>query len=277
MQGSRRFGIGGLLARDRVANRRFRAYCVGTAKSGTHSLAAIFARSYLAEHEARHRPMIQAVLDRMSGAMSDSQAETFIRQRDADVVLEMDSSQLNGPFVDVIARLFPEAKFILSMRDCYSFLDSITDHSLAREVSNRWIEFREHRFGGLNHEPQERVLAEQGLFPLEGYLRYWTQHNEFILQHVPAERLLVVRTREIRQSIPKIAEFLGIPGDSLDAGQSHSYPAANRFKIISQVDRAFVEHKVQQHCGDLMRRFYPEMMGQCSHQVSKNIVDVEVA
>ena len=277
MLGSRRFGIGGLFAPDRTVNRRFRAYCVGTAKSGTHSLAAIFARSYVAEHEAKHRPMIQAALDRMSGAMTDAQAEEFIRQRDAELALEMDSSQLNGPFVDVIARLFPEAKFILSMRDCYSFLDSITDHSLAREVSTRWIEFRKHRFGGLAHEPEEQVLAEQGLFPLEGYCRYWAEHNEFILQHVPAERLLVVRTNEIRQSIPKIAEFLGIAENSLDKAQSHSYPAANRFGIISQLDRDFVEQKVQQHCGDLMRRFYPELMGECGHQVSKRIVDVKVA
>src|SRR5206468_2339366 len=212
----------------RSAPRRLRAYCVGTAKSGTHSLGAIFERSYAAEHEAKHRPMIQAVLDRAAGKMDDAQAEEFIRRRDRELGLEMDSSQLNGAFVDIMARLFPDAKFILTIRDCYSFLDSITDHTLARDVSQRWVAFRKQRFGGFKHAPQERILAEQGLFPLDGYLTYWSRHNEYVLRHVPVERLLVVRTNEIRQSIPKMAEFLGIPANSLDAGQSHSYPAANR-------------------------------------------------
>ena len=274
MPGSRRFGIGGLFAREPAADRRFRAYCVGTAKSGTHSLAAIFARSYAAEHEAKHRPMIQAVLDRTSGKMTDAQAEAFIVQRDAELALEMDSSQLNAPFVDVMARLFSDAKFILTIRDCDSFLHSITNHTLARDVSQRWVEFRNHRFGGFEHPPQERMLAERGLFTLDGYLSYWARHNEFVLQHVPPERLLVVRTGEIRQSIPQIARFLGIPEDSLDAEQSHSYPAADRFDVISQIDREYVEQAIRRHCGPLMRRFYPELMGE---PAAENVVDAQVA
>src|SRR5437764_6285308 len=80
MPGSHFFALRRLFGRS--APRRLRAYCVGTAKSGTHSLGAIFERSYAAEHEAKHRPMIQAVLDRAAGKMDDAQAEEFIRRRD---------------------------------------------------------------------------------------------------------------------------------------------------------------------------------------------------
>lgn len=252
---------GGRLRRpDPAPSRRVRAYCVGTAKSGTHSLAGVFSAGYVAAHEAAHGQMIRAIFARAASRLDSSQAERFIRDRDRRLGLEMDSSQLNCPFVDVMARVFPEARFILTLRDCYSFLHSITNHTLARPASQSWRRFRDFRFGGHEHSLHEQVLADRGLYTLDGYLSYWANHTHTAIREIPPDRLLVVRTREIRDSIPRIAGFLNLDPASLDAGQAHAYPAIKRFGVISQIDPHYVEDKVRQHCGDLMRRFYPELL-----------------
>jgi hypothetical protein len=239
-------------------NRTFHAYGLGSAKSGTHSIAAIFAPSYRARHEPQHHPMIHNLLERWQGRMSDRNAIRFLRRRDRALNLEMDSSQLNGSFADLLPQLFPEARFILTIRNCYHFLESVIDHQLARKASESWLRMREARFGGFRHSPYERTFAQRGLYPIDGYLSYWARHNENVLRHVPSERLLVVRTHDIRDSIPRIARFLSIPPESLDAAQSHSYPAAARFGMLKQLDPVFLEDRVRHHCEPLMRRFFPE-------------------
>jgi hypothetical protein len=239
------------------ATRSFHAYCVGSAKSGTHSMAAIFSRGYRSRHEPQHHPMILKLLARRQGRLTDRRARRFLLRRDRQLQLEMDSSQLNGAFADLLPVLFPDAKFVLTIRDCYAFLRSVIDHQLARKASATWLLMREARFGGFSHSPHERVLAERGLFPIDGYLSYWARHNENVLRDVPPERLLVVRTHEIRSSLPRVAEFLSIPPETLDAGRSHSYPAANRFGILKMLDPTFVEDKIHYHCEPLMRRFFP--------------------
>jgi hypothetical protein len=246
--------------RTTVTTRRFQAYCIGSAKSGTHSLAAIFACGYASRHEAEHSRMIRAAIARADGSRKESALRCYLIRRDRRLCLEMDSSQLNGVFADLLADSFPQARFVLTIRDCYSFLDSVINHQLARPASDSWKQFRELRFGGFEHSAHARILAERGLYPLDGYLAYWARHNTRALEQVPPERLLVIRTHEIRQSIPRLAEFLDIPAETIDASQSHAYPAAGRFGIVAQIDRGFLDDRIEAHCGPLMRRFFPEIM-----------------
>lgn len=44
--------------RSFVKPQKFRAYCVGTAKSGTHSVSAIFEKNYRASHEPEGAQLI---------------------------------------------------------------------------------------------------------------------------------------------------------------------------------------------------------------------------
>jgi hypothetical protein len=205
--------------------------------------------------------MIKAILARSIGEMDRDQAARFLQQRDDRLRLEMDSSQLNGNFIDLLPGLFPHARFVLTIRDAYSFLRSAIDHQLARGGgSPTWEQMRELRFGGHAHSRHERALQERGLYPIDGYLSYWGRHNQTVLRVVPSDRLLAVRTNEIGRSVSQIADFFGIPPESLDADHAHAYPAANRFRMLRLIDREFLEERIQVHCGPLMRQFFPELM-----------------
>jgi hypothetical protein len=105
------------------APRRFRAYGVGLWRTGTYSLARIFGR-YRSVHEFEFEPTLDAVLRRRSGEWTDARLRTFLRRREAARLLEMDSFFLNGCYVPALRDEHPDARFILTLRDCYSWCES---------------------------------------------------------------------------------------------------------------------------------------------------------
>jgi hypothetical protein len=177
--------------------------------------------------------------------------------------LELDSSQLNYFLLDSLVSEFPNAKFILTIRDCYSWLDSFINHQLSRNCSPNWQRLRDFRFdSNSEYKEEERILAQHGLYTLDGYLSYWAEHNREVLTTVPKEKLLVVRTHEIPQEIEKIADFLSISLDKLNLSKAHSFKAKNHFNILSEINKQFIDNKVNLHCKSLMDEFFPEFM-QC--------------
>lgn len=243
--------------------RRFQAYCIGTAKSGTSSIAALFRKHYQAAHEPESQHIIDIFLTDARGSLDERELIKYIKTRDKRLGLELDSSQLNYFFLDILVREFVDAKFILTLRDCYSWLDSFINHQLTRPASDQWIKLRDLRFRreGLEYAKEEKILVEHGLYTLDGYLSYWAHHNRKVLLTVPRERLLIVKTSEVSSETAKIADFLGIPLDSLDQKKSHSNKATSHIGIVSKIDKRFLEKKVETHCKELMDAYFPEMMG----------------
>jgi protoheme ferro-lyase len=243
--------------------RRFQAYCLGTAKSGTPSIAEIFNPNYRALHEPESEELIAKVLAAQNSQQSKSALLEYVKRRDRNMRLELDSSQLNYFLLDSLVSEFPNAKFILTIRDCYSWLDSFINHQLSRNCSPNWQRLRDFRFdSNSEYKEEERILAQHGLYTLDGYLSYWAEHNREVLTTVPKEKLLVVRTHEIPQEIEKIADFLSISLDKLNLSKAHSFKAKNHFNILSEIDKQFIDNKVNLHCKSLMDEFFPEFM-QC--------------
>lgn len=242
--------------------RRFQVYGVGTAKSGTHSLARLFQRSYKAAHEPQAAAVIGLVLARAAGELSEAGFAAAIRHRDRALGLELDSSQLNYYLLDPLLEAFPDAKFVLTIRDCYSWLESFINHQLARPANGCWLELRDHRFGsgGWRYAEQERILEQHGLYTLDGYLSYWATHNREVIAKIPPDRLLVVRTHEISARVDDIAAFAGVAPETLDRERSHAFQAKRRFEVLSKVERAFLDGKVRRHAGDLMEAYFPDRM-----------------
>lgn len=243
----------------RLRPRRFRAYCVGTAKSGTHSLADLFALRYRSAHEPESDLLIQTVLS-WKGKQADRRCKAqFVRTLDRRLRLEMNSSQLNLFFLETLAKEFPAAKFILTIRNPYAFADSFINHQLNDpRPDNPWRDFRLGR-GRLRHVRQERLLENLGLYTLDGYFSYWAQHNRQVLEAVPPQRLLVVRTDQISRRLADIADFVGVDPASLDSSRSHSFRTKRKHGVLARLAPEFVEEKAQMHCGRLMREYFPEI------------------
>jgi len=241
--------------------RRFHAFGVGMPKTGTHSLEAIFT-GYRRGHEPRVVQFMEIARRRMTGDLPDAQTGEILRGIDRRMWFELNSSWINYFLLDLLVDEYPEARFIFTIRDCYSWLDSIFNELLGHEHGEYQAQFQRW-YGDSNttevHQVGDKVLEEHGLYPLDTWVRFWNKHNNGVLDLVPSDRLLIVRTPEIRQEIPRIAEFLGIPVDTLEASRSHEYKAAKKFGLLSKIDGEYLEQCVDKNCKDFMERFFPEI------------------
>ncbi len=245
----------------RFIPRRFHAYCVGIEKSGTTSVAAAFNPAFRAVHEASWEAMIDLIIQHQDGRLSTDEAEKILLRRDRSLWLELESSWLLAYWIDIYLKLFPEAKFILTIRDPYSWLDSVLNHEKGRQVGPIWSRILQRFYQGdkLRSPPEERRLEQRGFYPLDGYLAAWNRHNRMILQRVPRDRLLVVRTHRLTQSLPQIARFLNIQENMLNIKQSHTYAAVRHYDFLREVDIRYLDDKVAHHCGELSRLYFPEI------------------
>lgn len=241
--------------------RNFHAYCIGTSKSGTHSVAEIFGKSYRAAHEPEYEELIEMIARASSGAASQMELREFVRARDQRLKLELECSHPLFHLLDLLATEFNEAKFILTIRDCYSWLDSQVNSQLAYIETRPWQDFGDIKFAGETgrHPREEQIFSRFGLYTLDGYLAAWAFHNQKVLATIPPERLLVIRTPDIARAVPKLAAFLGVPVSSLDTQGSHAFKAVKKFDLLSKLDAEYLDEKVNQHCRPIMETYFPEL------------------
>lgn len=241
--------------------RRFHAFGVGIAKSGTSSMHGILSR-YRSAHEPERAKFMSLIVAATEGSISPDEARAKSRALHRRLWLEFNSSWLNYFMLDTLLDEYPNAKFIFTIRDCYSWLDSIINHLLGRKQKPYEMNFHKWYAGQLDvgqHKKGEQVLADLGLYPLERWLAAWATHNATVLARVPEERCLVVRTKDIRKDFVRIANFLSIPPETLNASQAHCYKAEKKFGVLAKLDPGFLQEMVEERCGALMERYFPEV------------------
>lgn len=238
--------------------RRVHLYGVGTPKSGTHSIAAMFNGTLRAAHEPERRLLNDLAIRMAQGKTGPDEAAKILRRRDRRLWLEVDSSAANVHVLEILVKEFPESRYVMTLRDVYSWLDSAMNHRIARK-GPRWVLYDDFFAPPRVYPREERVLEEHGLAPLDFYLSRWVDRNTKILETVPAERLLVVRTHEISRDAERIASFAGLKPGEVDKGKSHAYRAAEKHDLLRKLDRGYLEERVAAHCRTLMQEYFPEV------------------
>ena len=186
----------------------------------------------------------------------------YICHRDERLGLEFDSSWVNYFIIGHLVYAFPDAKFILLVRDCYTWVESIVNHMLTREIPADVREFMDWWFEPQKypHKNEEQLLKGNSLFSLDCYLNCWRSHVTKVSEVIPPERLLIIRTHEIGDTLDNIAQFLHIPRERLDDDKCHLNKGAKEKQIIPLVDRAFLEDTVARMCNEVMYRFIWEIL-----------------
>jgi hypothetical protein len=231
--------------------RLFRAYNVGLPKTGTTSIAGIFG-NYACGHEYMFPETTRAIGDYATGAITREELKSFLLHRDRLGGLEMDSASFSFSYVDLLIDEFPEAKFVFTIRDCYSWLDSVFNLTLliGTEMPQWMIEYGKRTLDITI--PREMLQSREQFVAhvpgvLDGFLRYWAERNSFVLRHLPLERSLLLRTSEISSSIDRLAAFIGVPASSLMAENSHLF-----------IDRESLNRRFDAHCSELMKKLFPD-------------------
>lgn len=239
---------------------RPRLYGIGTGKSGTNALASLFTGIRTA-HEPEPEPVIHAVLAHAAGRSDWRSLQTLVLDRDRRLALSVDVSNLNIFLVDLLLHVSPDSRFVLTIRDCYSWLDSLLNHYLRIPPTAAWRALADWRFqrGKFPYPASERILEEKGLYTLGGYLSYWTAHVSKAIAAVPADRLLIVRTDQIADRALEIAAFGGFGPAEVASGGIREYRNPHKQRIVQEIPVAHLQEHVDTHCGPLMRRFFPEI------------------
>lgn len=243
----------------RATPRQARLYCIGAPRTGTHSIAAAFDRSIRARHEPEFRATTKLVLARQRDALSPDEVRRRLRKRDERLRLDVDSSHANVFLADALLAEFHDARFVLTVRDPFAWLDSALDHSVSsRHWSRADREYLEFWFDPANHchGPHDALLRDLGLPSIDAHLAAWTRHNETALAAVPADRLCVVETGKITQRLPELAAFAGLAPDRVNPRFRPQGEARARHGVLARIDRAFVEERIAARCGALLRRLF---------------------
>ena len=247
---------------------RVKGFCVGQAKSGTASLVGLLSTNYRAAHEPERPELLDMILRESRGEVSASAFRKFLRERDSRLDLEYDVSWVNQFVIGHLLHLFPAARFIVLIRDSYTWLQSAIGHLISRETPSEildflpwWIKPERHP-----HSRHDRALAERGLYSIPAYLHAWNDHVNRCAGPIPKDRRLVIRTHELARSHGRLADFLEISVDSLDVDNGHQNRSTWQDRLESLVDPYYIDDMVRSICADNMARYFPEVG--CARDVS---------
>lgn len=237
--------------------RRFHAYAVGLPRSGTHSIGGLFSR-FAAQHEPLASVTLENILQWQGGQRSRSHQRAFLGLRDRWLGLELEASHFLVYCLPAIQELFPEARFIFTVRDPYSWL--ISEMSTNQESGGHatWRHYEEFRY--LHTLPWERQPNSSALFPLRSYLEYWRFHCEHVTQTVPGDRLLIVPTVRISDSIHDLSAFLDIDPAELTPSKSHlSRKAQNRKVTLTAAEQGDARALIEEICIPFIKTSLPQL------------------
>jgi len=240
-----------------------RAFCVGQAKSGTASLCGLLAKRYRAAHEPEREQTLELILRKSRGDVDERAVSDYLIRRDQRLNLEYDIAWANQFLVADLLAVFPKVKFVVLVRDPYTWLQSIVGHLISREIPPDVRSFLDWWFmpGGHPHARDDRALKAHGVYSIEAFLSAWNRHVDSCTRILPQERRLILRTHELNRSYSAIAEFLQIPLESLDTQKGHLNRGTSLGQLESLVDRTYVDDTVRRVCGDNMFRHFPEVSG----------------
>lgn len=240
----------------RLKPKKFRVYCIGAAKTGSTSLAAMFQTNYRAAHEPETEKTNQLVIDWLEGSTSDSELKRLLKERDQRLNLELESAHPIAYVSHILAEVFPESKFIITIREPYSWLKSRLNfhhrfNPVAWQAYRDFFWLKKHSGYALEEYPLKRL----GLCSLDTYLQQYSDHYRRVLT-LPEHRYLVIKTSDIDSSLSTFSEFLNIDSDSISVRHSNENP--EKIEPLKDMDASFVKAKIWQHCAEIIAEFFPD-------------------
>jgi hypothetical protein len=240
--------------------RRIDVCCCGLSKTGTHSMSGLF-ENYRTAHHPDADVRLDLAIRYLTDQVSPDEVDSVLAERDRHLWLEMESSTLSGILIESMYRVFPHKKYIFTVRDVYSWTESMMDHRINRpprpdshfgELDR--IRLREDEF---SHTTHDAPLEARGLASLASFFTMWKEHHQRVLGTIPEDEMLIVKTSEIVDRVPDIAAFVGVPPNRLRADLGRQFASPTKYRMLSKLDRSYVDDTAQRICGDLMDRLYP--------------------
>lgn len=293
-----------------VYARRFQVFGVGWAKSGTSSLAQLLGSPengkgmQQVRAHVQHEPALATLSASFAKAMEGDakpraagervptkehmeQVRVLTEQLRAREQwmgrLEGDVAFMNAPVAPLLARTFPRAKFIATIRDPISHIGSMIRYYEAMasgamgpvwkkswDMLGKWLNGN---FIGpvptLEGMPdQERALKVKfpSAWTTEQLLVLWCDHLTSLRAALPAERILFLRTHELSSpaTAAQLSAFLGEPTASFASSRGHVHQTVRTADPLNLLPDAYFDATFRRvlakdpKCAKEFTRFFPE-------------------
>ncbi|GAB4445847.1 MAG: hypothetical protein OHK0011_27470 [Turneriella sp.] len=207
-------------------------------RSATTSLAGIFG-NYRSHHEYMISETIHHLLDFREKKITKEKAQTFLRERVRQAKMQVDSASFFFLAPDLVMDTFPEAYFFFTFRSCESWIVSMIDnsvfaHKMIREGKHtvdisfldRYSEYfiKNHSHA---HFADLALLSANADHIVANLARVWgdsTLRVLIALERVAPERRLVMRLSEFNRFLPRMAQLVKVPPDTLISENMHLNP-----------------------------------------------------
>lgn len=238
-----------------------KAFCAGQAKSGTASLAALLAANHRAAHEPEREKLLEIILRESRGEVSESAFRSYLLARDKRLNLQYDIAWGNQFIIGHLLTVFPDARFIVLVRDPYTWLQSICGHVVSRNIPPDVRAFLDWWFRPdlYPHTQHDRALERLGVYSVAAYLNAWNRHVTVCTEVIPPGRRLILRTHDLSQSHQELANFLRIPTESLNIRDAHINRGTWQGPMESLVDRCYLSEMVNSIACNMMRHYFPDV------------------
>jgi len=242
--------------------RRIHAYNLGAGRTGTNAVTSIFSSAFRAEHEAHAARTIELLSEYWSDSITEREVRRELIARDRKWRLELESSPFLAGFAPLLAEVFPSARFLVTVRFPRKWLRSNIDQCInlpREELGPYYLRLRDLNYGPPPEEypAPESILNRYNLHSLSGYLRYWAWHYETVLNGIPSDRRLVIKTSSLDEAVPKISDFLQVSEDELSQ-PSNKNESPERHEVLSEIDQGYIRDLIDDHCGDTVKRIKQE-------------------
>ena len=249
---------------SRARPRRLQLYVVGTGKTATTSAAGMFG-AYRSGHEVDALRMKRVAARARAGDLGPASARWELRRRDLRFRLEVDSAHFLTPFVPQLTDLYPRARFVVLLRDCFSWVDSLLEHwaRIAIRTLDRRPELPD--LSGISAIPS----VVRSWVSVEGQLREgrataglavallqtWAATNTRLLTEAPAARTLGVRTEDLDEAAPRLAAFCGVDVATLRPGLRWN-ASPNHHGVLANVPPELMVSEAERWCAPLMEQHW---------------------
>jgi hypothetical protein len=236
--------------------RRFHIINLSMARTGTASIAGLFGH-FRSGHEYLLPETLTHILDRRDGLISDAELDAFLLERDRRSGLEIDSTSVLYLAQDRLFALFPDARFLLVVRNGADRLVSLMEmmnflqQSCAKEAMFYGMPCAELMRQAKRAMPPSlarsmspaltdvKSVYMKSLPDLAADWGKWTLTTLQNLGRLPPGRVLIIRTNDIDASYEQLAALAGIDQSELDLSKHHLNRAREKLDI-SDDERAAI-------------------------------------
>jgi hypothetical protein len=219
------------------------------------------------------RETVIQIVKRYDGSLSDTAFRAYLLRRDQEGGLEMDAASFNHFYLDLLVEMFPQAKFIFTIREPYTWMNSYCKMLLRYRrlfatqgvPPPQWMtDYGRILFGTFSWDAFTSldVFQSQLATLVDGFVRHWGEANRRIFALLPRDRALVLRTYEISTQLDALAQFVGVPRRTLTAIDRRNVNP-DHSNVLQDLEPTFFQERCALYASDILQQagFSTAVMG----------------